>query len=373
MFIENILIFLIFCNLALGIFVLSKNLKNPINITFFVFTFGLSLWTFSIIMPNIFFFDIYWVYVLLYCAIISGMLISIGLYYFSLLFPQNISYIRKWHHFYVITLSVIWLIVILIPNFVIKDVVFTPYEKELIPGFGFLLVFLISSLIFLFAIIFLVAKYRKANSINKKQILYILISVIILLTLGIPSAVILPFYGNLNLIWLGPISCIILISLMSYAILKYRLLDIKIVIKKSLVFGLTVSCLLIIIIALAILAKNLLFEFFGIDPIVSVIIIMALMILGLPALKNFIKELLDNIFLKDYIDFSAKLDQLNQNLQSETQLMGLAEKACVNIQALLEVRNVKFFSINRQENKFILNYPEKKQILKMENPFIKYF
>ncbi|MBU1673396.1 hypothetical protein KJ839_03020, partial [Patescibacteria group bacterium] len=375
MLLEFFLFLSIILNLAIGVFVFIKNPKQPANIFFFLFVLGLSGWTTSYLSPFIINIPYDIINVLIYVALFSALFIGVGFFFFSLFFPVNLKTINKIYISIGIIGIILFISILLIPDIFYSNLRYSFEEKSIGGDFGIGLLLLtgVTTFFALWGFINLITKYYQSNQINKKQISYILVAMIILLVFGVPSGVVLPFLGEFEYVKIGPISTLIAIIIMSFAILKYRLLDIKIVIRKSLVFGLTIICLLGIVILLAILTKDLLYDYFGIDPIISVIIIMALMILILPAMKDYIKEKLDNIFLKEYIDLSAKVDQLSQNLQSETQLMGLAEKACVNIQALLEVRNVRFFSINRQENKFILNYPEKKQILKMENPFIKYF
>lgn len=375
MFIEYILLLSIILNLGVGFFVLLKNPKQPANIFFFIFVLGLSGWTMSYLSPFIINIPFNLIRILIYLALFSALFISIGFFYFSLFFPINLKNVKKFHYYIGGIAFLFFIIVLFIPNIFYSNLEYSFEEKTIGGEFGIGLLLLtgITTFLSVWGFVNLISKYLYGNKINKKQIAYVLFAMFILFIFGVPSGIILPFIGEFKYTKIGPISTLFAILVMSLAIIKYRLLDVKIILKKSIVFGITIFLLFIVIIALALFAKDLLYEYFKIDPIVSAIIIMALMILALPALKNYIKDKLDNIFLKDYIDFSAKVDQLNQNLQSETQLMGLAEKACINIQALLEVRNVRFFSILRQEKKYILNYPEKKAVLKKENPFVRYF
>lgn len=95
-------------------------------------------------------------------------------------------------------------------------------------------------MVYLTALIFaavynLIKKQTQVTGIEKTQIRLILFSFIIPAAFNFPFNVVLPYLGNYNLIWIGPISYLALIAVMFYAIIKHRLLDVRLAVRSALV------------------------------------------------------------------------------------------------------------------------------------------
>ena len=213
------------------------------------------------------------------------------------------------------------------------------------------------------SIYLLCKKYKTSTGIKREQIKYIIIGSII----GFGGGAF-----NFFMIYHVPIppylnfAVFVYFLIFAYAILKYRLLDIKIVFKKSVFYILTLGILLFIAILFFILLQNFLEDYLKIDPKISVAILVVILILVLPKVRDYIKDQFDKIFLKDYIDFSEKIDQLDKTSQFGTKLADLTKEISVELKKMLKVEQVEFYTLDKRQNEFVCRYPaeHEKKIIK---------
>ena len=233
-----LLIIVTIANLGLAIFIYFKNRKSQINISFAVFAFFVSLWALSLFLFRII--DILFIATyLMKWSYITALFIGASFYYFSIVFPKNILPSRYQKLLLLIPTSIFFLL-LLLPNFLVENIIYHPWGKEIILG-------KIEYWLFLFYFIgFFIGgltrgwiKYRKTYGIAKKQLLYVVMSVSIagffgmLFNLFLPS----PFLKSWQLIWLGPLFTSLIVLAIAYAIIRYRLMDIRVAVKRSTIFS----------------------------------------------------------------------------------------------------------------------------------------
>ena len=85
------------------------------------------------------------------------------------------------------------------------------------------------SLFFLLGFVNLFKKMRRSAGVVRKQILYILIGYFFAANLAMVTNLILPWFGYFELNWLGQFFSTIVAIFTTYAILKHKLLDIKVI------------------------------------------------------------------------------------------------------------------------------------------------
>lgn len=112
-------------------------------------------------------------------------------------------------------------------GFVISFNVGSPNTVSVEPGLYSLYV-LYFAIYSLFIILILVRGYFRATSIaDKKRMLYIIIASSVALVFGSVFNLILPWLGNYQLIWIGPISIAIFAAVIHLAIIRYRLFNVR--------------------------------------------------------------------------------------------------------------------------------------------------
>lgn len=82
----------------------------------------------------------------------------------------------------------------------------------------------------------LIIKYKRVNHIVRLQLRYILLGTFMSIAIAVVANIILPAFGYTNLVWLGPLSAIILVVVVGYAVSRKELWDFKLIFTELLVF-----------------------------------------------------------------------------------------------------------------------------------------
>ncbi|MFA5840249.1 MAG: ATP-binding protein [Candidatus Margulisiibacteriota bacterium] len=223
-------------NLLMGLLILLKDPKNKINISFSIFAVSISLWVATWAMT--FWVDdqtskLFWTRMMLF----GPSIIPTSFLYFSIIFPRNeikVSIFSLIAFFF--APSIIFLA--FVPtDFYIKTIKVASWGIDFTPGAGYLAhsIFLAS---FVFATLFyLGAKYTRYKGIDRGRILYVLIGVLIAATTGVLVNYLLPLIGITWLNKFGPLATTAVVACTAYAIIKHELMDIKVVITRTVAYG----------------------------------------------------------------------------------------------------------------------------------------
>lgn len=170
-----------------------------------------------------------------YVAVIG---IAITFYFFVLQYmKKEVNPFAKWLHYLAMPVCAI---LILTPILVV-NVYATPYgyaAKNGIIGSALFLLFYLSFFYKALITLMYARTTTTHNATRRKRIM--ILSMIIGNVIGMVTNCILPFMGNYEYIALGPIAAVITAIAMLYAVLRYRLLEIKILIHRSLLESLSV-------------------------------------------------------------------------------------------------------------------------------------
>ncbi len=296
-------------SIILGSFVLFKNSKNYVNIKYAFFNFMVAIWSFGYF---------FWLIskspsLSLFCAkiLISG---AIMIPVIFLDFVVSWVKLHKKHESYLL-FSYILSFIFLILNFlgylivgVEKRNIFLYWPVPSILFHFFLLFFLINAV---YACYLLWVVLKRSTGGWRNQIKLVLIGMIIGYAGGVTNFFLwyniqIPPFGN----GLAPIY----MGMMTYAILKYRAMDIEVFIKKSLVFTGVFSVVLGVISLIFILTQNLIGQFYEININLTLIIcVLVSMVLYDPTRKILINITDKYLFQKKY-DYSKLLKDASMGL-----------------------------------------------------------
>ena len=234
-------------NLILGIVVLAQGKRNKSTITFSILTLTISVWAISL-----FFFsitkDINTALIFSKGAYFSGGLISIILLNFSIFFNNNrlqkktIILLQFYN-----TIALFFLAFSVYSGGVITEI------KYLVPSGKLLLVFgptyiyysLLTSFSLFASLCLLIQKnFQTDNLLIKIQIKYIFVGITISIIGAVVPNLIFPSMGNFEFYWLGPIFTLIMIILISIAVFKHNLFNIKIIAVEFLAFLFSLTILI---------------------------------------------------------------------------------------------------------------------------------
>jgi signal transduction histidine kinase len=224
-------------SLSLGLLVLFKNPKNKVNIYFFLFIFFAFLWLVSLFL---FYYLESQKLVLLFGRINFAVVLPMVLYLieFSLSFPFESSFLSKKIKIFLYIFTLIFSLVCILTPLVDKTEEIIEYGKrktiygELYP---FYIIYYLLTVSFILYVFFYKLKKTK-NKIEKNQILYVLIGLVGALLLGFITQILLPLLKIQEAAHYGPLAILFFSIIISQAILKHYLFEIKVIAVEFLVF-----------------------------------------------------------------------------------------------------------------------------------------
>ncbi len=273
----NILIsFIALINLFLGIIVYWKREKNYPALWFSFLAYSLVTWCISIIgyrMAD----NVEQATILAKLVYGSALLIPTTFFYFTNIFPHDYRP-RKFIKIFTIISLLLFLAITLFTSYVVEDVEILAGGEKVVHfslGYLFFIFFFIGYFIAAFGL--LIRSYRISTGIVKAQIYYVLFGALLATIVGTTTNLLLPTLEYFGVIWVGPVSTIIMATFIAYAISRYQLMDIKVILTEILVGAIALLLLVQVVVSESILeytwkgALFLIFLIFGYLLIRSVI------------------------------------------------------------------------------------------------------
>lgn len=235
-----LLIIIMIATMLLGTIVILKSKRSPINISFGILTITIVIWTFcNFMILNVWQYKspIEWVKT----AYAFGTLMATCFAIFSFIFSYESLQPAKKIIKILIPLCIIMFLLALtkysITNMDYKD----GDVKNVKYGIGNIIwgiyvIFCLSLIQYS-----LIVKWRRGNKVERLRITYMYFGIVITTTIMLITNIILPFLGYPKAIGYGPVSTIIMIGCIAYAIVKHRLMNIRLFIKKGIVYSILLA------------------------------------------------------------------------------------------------------------------------------------
>ena len=230
--------------LLIGLGTLWNDPRRLVNRLFCVFTAGFALWSLSLALVFLYRDFLYNQLVLFTVLPVFG-----GLFLFVLAYPNKEK--LPWQAY--AGLIPIGFLTALIPFRVIisgvaehADGFVTPINGPAMPIFAIILLYytLLSAAVF-------VIRFHKMEGRERTQMWYLATALALCFGIASIGDLVLPAFGIFSFVLLGPLSLIVFTAIISYAIVRHELMDIKVVIKRGLVYAtvlvLTVSIYLTLV------------------------------------------------------------------------------------------------------------------------------
>lgn len=178
-----------------------------------------------------------------------------------------------------------------------------------------------------------------------------------------------------TIIQLLSITLISILSLsIAYAITRYRFMDIRVVIKKTVIHFCVFASLTAMIISLIICINKFLFQEFNIGNVI--IIEVVLIVLFLPLIRKTVIRITNKYIHKDEIDLSKNIEEFNREISYSNYLSDLISKSVKFIYRELPIEKVDFIirDFTKPELSYFFPLADKKKLdEKYQDIFIKYF
>lgn len=218
----------------------------------------------------------------------------------------------------------------------------------------------------------LIYNFFHATGIEREQIKYILIGTILSSFTAVIFDLLYPIFYDFSLNWLGPVVTIIMVISMSYAIIKFRLMNIKIIITRGVLYSFLVIIVAAFFAGTVFLASTYLKTNNEYTKILLYIAASIVIVVFLDPLKNFFAKLTDRIFYKDRVDYQKLLQQASAVVAREIDLSKLAYSLSDLLARQLKVKEISAWIIKDKNWHSIASSQKHNSHLKLSEFFIKF-
>jgi len=306
------------CVFTLGFFVYFKNRKSLVNFTFFLFCLAITIWMFGTFMMFLMrdnaAMAAFWDRVV-YSGVIFIPAIMLS---FALAITKNNIFNARFGLMIIgYATSLIFLPIVFSTQFVNGVFIYEwgIHTKAQI----FHHIFLAYFVVYLSFFFYIVGQYyfRIAQGLEKLQIRYIFLAFFILAVFG--SVGYLPAYG-ISILPFSYLSGLVFSMIIAYAILKYRLMDLRIVARAFLVYFADSVYVFIFYCALIFLLPLIWGSVYHPYSLLSGVVIAPIFVLSLLYFDRLIKFILDKYFFYALYDFQRTISKLSSELNNYSDL-----------------------------------------------------
>ena len=238
-------------------------------------------------------------------------------------------------------------------DLMVKEVIYFPILNKLDVTTGLFynifIYFLFSSLVIGYIMLF--RKYKYAKDYLKAQIEYLFLSIVVtILSASFYFAIIfgikLPRIDNLLL-------CIYS-SLMTYAIVKHRLMDIVVIIKRSIVYLVLVSSIVFITSGTVLTLGRFIEESLNLSQWVTTFLVSFIIVVVFQPLKDFIAKVTDRVFFQEKYDYQLILRNLSERIGTIVDFGELVKELTERLMLTIKARNITLVMHDKKSKKYVI-------------------
>jgi signal transduction histidine kinase len=346
-----ILLFAFLLNVGLGLLIYLKATPyRQVNVSFSIFSWGCASWIFSILMIYLFkepSWRLFWVRM----SFIGPSIIPGAFFYFSLVFPKEKRNIPHILPFLICILSLVFVFMsftklmvhsvqwdILSSNFGVAHKYFSIYFIVLMCG----------------GIFFLIKSFKDSVGLERIQIKYCFLGIFLTFIPAITCNLILPSLGTSRFSHLGPSSTLIMISFFTYSILKHRLMDINIVLKKGTTYVLLMLLLFVPSSVLIFLNQKIFFNKINYPFSAIIFSILLLVAIFFHKMKPGTEKAVEHLLFKDRYNYHETLGKFSKAMVTILDLKSLSKKIIDTVTQTMGVEKASLFFMNEERGGYYL-------------------
>lgn len=369
---ELFLVFLAsFASILLGLITLFKNYKSITNLSFFLFSLSFAFYN---IFNNLALSQSNPLIALFWVRIVMLLAVFINLFYFLLAdaFPKNtLDY--KSIKLYLVILFTLILVPITQTHYLFSEVEAYAQNPKAEIAMPF---FLLHTVLLLFGGFFILLKKLKKHFGHEKQQIKILLwaSILLFSLILFTNVFLVLVIQEVSFAWLLPFYTLLFIALVSYSIIKHKMLNISRLVARSVAYFLLIVIMAMLYVSVFFLMST---YFLGEDAnniYVSIALAMLLAFTFQP-LKKRIGVISDSIFYKGYYDSEQLLNDLSITMASNLLMEDITHKVLEKILSVMKISHGLFilieegkvYQINQIGYSHLPEFDEKKVQLLIDN------
>jgi signal transduction histidine kinase len=333
----------------LGLFVYLKNNNNILNKLWFLISLSIAGWSFGlcafILSPDKTV-ALFWAH---FHNISAGFL-PIFFLHFTLILTES-KWTRIIPYIYIPPLSIIALALLFPASFINDLAPKFDFKYYTIPGSIYYIFSAVFFLYIAFANYLLFYHFKISSSLKRNQIKYVLIGSIIGFSGG--ATVFFPVF-NINIPPYGNFLIPFYTIIISYSIVKHRLMDVDFVIRKSVVYAYASFLLLIPIFLLTLGAQQ--YAFQTINFAFSCFVLMCIIIAAclFPKVRLQAETTVEQYLFKEKYDYKKTLSDLSRAMVSILDINELCKKIISTTTEAMNVNKASVFIFNEEKESFLL-------------------
>jgi signal transduction histidine kinase len=339
----------------LGLFVVSQKINKETRLTFFFYSTSLSLWSAG--QGCAIYNDNYWISLLAVKVCHVGVVLIPVFFTHLILVILGISNLKR--KFLASIYSIAALLLLFIPTKLLIQTVslYSPHFKYIfVPGplyfpmLGFWLFLVI------YAFIFLLKGYLTSIGPKRHQLKYFFAGLLISYLGGAPNFL-LGFRIEIPIAMpFGTYALPLYVGITAYTILKYKFLNIDIIIRRTVVFAGLLAFVFGVFSAATFFVQEVLSRFLGASNLWTYGISLFLIVLGYDPIRNFLIELTDkHLFQKKY-DYQKLLKDASRGMSKIENLQHLLALVIHFITMKMRIRNAAVLTRQNASQEFTLQY-----------------
>jgi len=311
-FVNKLLLILIMCaTLALGIFVQLRNRRNPINISFFILTIAIALWTFSVFMVLSVWHTMNPIQQVK-MAYALGTFMATSCAIFSVTYnKEKFQLVKK----YIIILVPACLIMALLSLTSLSgiNIDYDDETKKIVDvtyGIGNKIWSMYEAICWGIIIYNLGSKWRKGSGIEKLKIKYMFLGIVPTMTFMAFTNILGPLMGYEKAIGYGPFFTMIMLGCIAYAIVKHRLMDIRVFIRKGIVYSILLVSVTAMVGLLIVGVPSAFPDLTNIQSAVIFLISCTFIVFAVRPFMQNLKDIIQTFVFKDQYNYQLALSNL---------------------------------------------------------------
>lgn len=319
----------------LGLLIVASSPNRPVNRSLGVFLAGIFIWLTTNLATNLSS-SPDWALFFARSTLLGVCVLFAGFIVFCMTFTHASSLSRL--RIIKVTFPLIFVSTLFMTSWNIASI--DPYGKNAETGPLYFVLVPLMLAYFLWGAGILLKYYKTAKDMNEKiQLRYIFTGFTLALIPAVTANGILPALGNDEAILYGPNSVIFIAIFTSIAIVKHGLLNIRLIVARSVGYLFSLGILLFIYIVVSNFVTNIVNELLPgtsfINQAIS-IVVLGILIISYTPLKRRFDKLSNKLFYQDSYDSQEFLDELNQVLVISTDTDVLLRKSAVIIAKYLK-------------------------------------
>jgi len=339
-------------NLFLGFFILQKGQNKIVNKLYALIAFSVCFWGLGMVLyRSSLTIDVS----LLWCRILylAPIFIVGSFLLFSYVFPEGKEKIKKSIIATVVIVgsAIFWLTIF--TDKIIKSIIFASgEEKTIVFGQQYFLYSLFISVFFIWAYVNLLIRRHKSSGIFRVQISYVFWGTFLASTLGMITNLILPTFGVFSLNWAGQILSLIMVVFIAYAIIVHRLLDIKLALRRSIVYVLSV-------VAVAVPASGVLYLVNQFAPEYATYASIAVLIAAVSVfspIRDYYYRVANKYFFSSLYDSREVISRVSDGLRSTLEITEIHDFIAQVLMGSLHTKAVSILNYDSLKKEYIVQF-----------------